>query len=126
MLSYILVGIFAGAGAISRFVLDTRINEKKTISIPYATWCINTLACFLGGFVSGLVKHHLFSGSIDPFLMTYITTGFLGGFSTFSTAMVELARLAQDRRYGSLAILMLGMLASCTLAYIVGYKLIVW
>ena len=93
--TYISIGTMAGLGAVCRFLLDGWINNHKTLDIPYATWIINTLACFLGGMFAKVVL----STSFDPHISLYISTGFLGGFSTFSTAMVEIARLYEDERY---------------------------
>jgi hypothetical protein len=53
---------------------------------PYATLSINVLACFLMGF---LFEETLERLTISPVLRLGILTGFLGGFSTFSTFAME-------------------------------------
>ncbi len=118
---YAAVGCLAGLGATCRFLLDSLINAHKSIDFPYATWTINAIACFMAGIVAGIMASNI----LDASYSVYITAGFLGGFSTFSTAMVEPARLLEDKRYAHLFILMLGMLVTCTLCYLLGWMLIV-
>lgn len=118
---YILTGISAGLGAVCRFALDSFINNHKSCDFPYATWIINTLACCLAGILGALLSSHVVSAQMSFFL----STGFLGGFSTFSTAMVEVARLYEDKKYINLFILAIGMFATCTIGYLVGWFLVI-
>ena len=117
---YASVGCLAGIGAVCRFGLDSLINAHRKADFPYATWIINALACFMAGIAAASMAQSI----LDSSLSLYITTGFLGGFSTFSTAMVEPARLVEDKRYGQMFILILGMLTTCTLCYLLGWNLI--
>ena len=117
---YASVGCLAGLGATCRFLLDSQINSHKKVDFPYATWIINAIACFVAGIVAAIMASNI----LDASYSVYITAGFLGGFSTFSTAMVEPARLLEDKRYGHMILLMLGMLVTCTLCYLIGWMTI--
>jgi CrcB protein len=64
---------------------------------PYATLSINVLACFLMGFVFVETLERL---TISPVLRIGILTGFLGGFSTFSTFGMEAFLLAEQGEAG--------------------------
>ena len=121
MLNFSLgVGLLAGLGAVCRYLLDSWINSRTSCSIPHSTWIINTLACFLGGLLAATFAQ----GSLDTSYSLYLSTGFLGGFSTFSTAMVEVARLYEDKRYVQLFVLGLGMVITCTLAFFAGWLIL--
>lgn len=65
----------------------SRVLRRHLQEAPLGTFIINISACFALGLLVGA----------SPRLLTeYVTalgTGFLGGYSTFSTAMVETARL---------------------------------
>ncbi len=116
---YLAVGVLAGLGATCRFLLDSVINAHKKIDFPYATWTINSIACFIAGIVAGIMARNV----LDSSYSVYITAGFLGGFSTFSTAMVEPARLLEDKCYGQLCLLIFGMLVTCTICYLLGWMM---
>jgi fluoride exporter len=67
-------------------------NLVQTIygrDFPYATLSINVLTCFMMGF---LFEETLDRLTITPALRVGILTGFIGGFSTFSTFAVETLR----------------------------------
>ena len=73
-------------------------NLVQTIygrDFPYATLCINVLACFLMGFLFVETLERL---TISPALRVGILTGFIGGFSTFSTFAMETLLLAEQGR----------------------------
>ncbi|WP_257639542.1 fluoride efflux transporter FluC [Alloscardovia macacae] len=103
----LLVSACGGAGAVARFVLDTLIKRAWPSVFPRSTLTINVLASFF--FAAALV----FLRNLPIFAVyTLVTTGFLGGFSTFSTAMnevVTLARGAHWRECCTYAVLSVGL-----------------
>lgn len=90
----ILVALLGGLGAVTRFLLDTLIARRNRWSIPAGTIIINFTASTALGLLTGWTLHHL--APIDA--KTILGTGFLGGYSTFSTASVEGARLLRAGR----------------------------
>jgi len=60
---------------------------------PFATLSINLLACFMMGFLFEETLNRLM---ISPVLRLGILTGFIGGFSTFSTFAMEALLLAEQ------------------------------
>jgi CrcB protein len=87
---------------------------------PYATLSINVLACFLMGFLFVETLERL---TISPVLRIGILTGFIGGFSTFSTFAMETLLLAEqgDANKSVLYVVLsifLGMLATFGGAFI--------
>ena len=89
----ISVGVSGGVGALCRWGIDLtwRKPEKR---YPYGGIAlVNVVSCFLGGFVlSGVVTGHFEAGGS---LFVLMVTGFLGGFSTFSTFVFDIFSLAQ-------------------------------
>ncbi|MFV0452500.1 MAG: fluoride efflux transporter FluC, partial [Propioniciclava sp.] len=59
----------------------------------------------------------------DPGLKQVLGTGFLGGYTTFSTACVEAVRLTRGERRGPAAARVLGVLALGVTAAFLGYWL---
>jgi CrcB protein len=89
------VAAAGGLGAVSRLVLDGVLRARLRIAFPIGTTVINVTGSFLLGFVTGLAAAH----GLPPEWRAILGTGFLGGYTTFSTASYETVRLAQQRRY---------------------------
>lgn len=58
---------------------------------PVGTFVINVLGSLVLGILTGALTHH--AGWLSPTAKDALGTGFCGGFTTFSTASVESARL---------------------------------
>lgn len=101
-----------GAGAVSRLVFDGILKAKVRIAYPLGTTVINVSGSFLLGLVTGLALTHF----LPVEWRLILGTGFLGGYTTFSTASFETVRLAQDGRYSAALSNGFGMLAGSLLA----------
>ena len=103
----LLVGLAGGAGAGLRFLVDAKVNEKNTLrDFPLGTVVVNVSACFLIGFIVA----NLPRGDWN----TILATGLVGGYSTFSTASLDAAKLFLARRS-------LWALVHITLMFILSY-----
>jgi fluoride exporter len=91
----LLVSMAGGLGAVARLVLDDLIRGRHALEYPVGTTLINVTGSFLLGLLGGLALRHGLPTSVHLVL----GTGFLGGYTTFSTASVETVRLLQDRRW---------------------------
>jgi CrcB protein len=85
----VLAALLGGLGAASRFLVDTWVNKRNRLTIPLGTIVVNVTACLLMGILTGWVTSHVGSDGVRLLL----GSGFLGGYSTFSTASVEGVRL---------------------------------
>jgi CrcB protein len=82
----ILLATLAGAvGALARYLLSGVVQQRIDTDLPVGTLVVNLAGAFLIGVVAGI--DDLQSSA------TLIATGFLGGFTTFSTWMIETIRL---------------------------------
>jgi CrcB protein len=116
-LTAVLICVAGGVGAALRLILDGAIRARTTSSYPVGTTIINVTGSFLLGLITGLATSQLLP--LQWQLM--IGTGFLGGYTTFSTASFETVRLIEDRRYVAAALNGLGMLLICTAAAAFGF-----
>jgi fluoride exporter len=81
----VIVG-FAGAfGAVSRYLLGRFITERINSQFPLGTFCINVSGAFVIGLLFALAGRKLISSALQATL----ATGFLGGYTTFSTMSWE-------------------------------------
>ena len=116
-LTAVLICVAGGVGAALRLILDGAIRARTTSSYPVGTTVINVTGSFLLGLITGLATSQLLP--LQWQLM--IGTGFLRGYTTFSTASFETVRLIEDRRYVAAALNGLGLLLICTAAAAFGF-----
>ena len=107
MTELLLVALLGGVGAATRFVVDGAIRARWTAAFPVATLAVNVTGSAVIGVLTGA---HLFHGLHDG-AFTVAAVGFCGGYTTFSTAMVEAVRLVQAEEYRAAAVYVLGSLA---------------
>ena len=81
----VAASLFAGLGAVCRFLIDSWVNRHNRLTIPLGTIVVNVSACFLMGLLTGWALVTTGSGQAKLLL----GSGFLGGYSTFSTASYE-------------------------------------
>jgi CrcB protein len=97
MKSYLLIALFGALGTVARFSV-VQITPKIFQTIfPIGTITVNLLGCFLIGLVSGILDTKFIS--IDENFKNYITIGFLGGFTTFSSFTQDFFNLINNSSY---------------------------
>jgi CrcB protein len=115
---WIAVSAGAALGALLRWRLSIGLNPIFP-TLPLGTLAAN----LLGGFIMGLAMELLArNASMPPAARVFVTTGFLGGLTTFSTFSAETVTLLLRREFawsivevgihvlGSLAMTILGIL----------------
>jgi CrcB protein len=95
MLEFIFVGLGGFIGSCLRFAL-TKLTSPFSSDFPYGTLLSNVIAGLLIGFVIGLEQQ---SVTLNPKTKLFLTTGLLGGLSTFSAFSLETVSLFQDGKY---------------------------
>jgi CrcB protein len=93
MWAYVAIAIGGVLGCWVRYAMTNLVQAIYGREFPYATLTINLLACFMMGF---LFEETLERLTISPVLRLGILTGFIGGFSTFSTFAMETLLLAEQ------------------------------
>lgn len=120
MIAALLVGVFGGAGAALRFVVDGELRRRWRTPLPVATVAVNVSGSLLLGLLTGAHLLHGF-GSV---WFTAASTGLCGGYTTFSTACVETVRLVQAGRLRWAVANALGTLVLTVGAAALGYGLV--
>ena len=91
---FLLVVVAGGFGAGVRFVVDGLIRSRVRTAFPWATTIIN----ISGSFALGLVIGATLSNLLPPEFAVVLGTGFIAGYTTFSTASYETVQLIRQRR----------------------------
>ncbi|MBU4465569.1 MAG: fluoride efflux transporter CrcB [Actinobacteria bacterium] len=111
-LVFAALALAGGAGAVCRFVLDGIVRSRVRARLPIGTILINVTGSLLLGLVVGAVS----AGLLPHEVQLIVGVGFLGGYTTFSTASFETVRLVQERRWLGALMNGLGVIVVATAA----------
>lgn len=117
---FIAIFLGGGCGALSRYLIIDQINKISSNSFPYGTTLVNVLGAFLIGIIYYLLISKII---INEQLKLFITIGFLGGFTTFSSFNLDFFKLIES---GSIFLAIIYALASflvTIVAFYIGYSL---
>jgi CrcB protein len=89
-------GLAGATGAVVRYGLGRLIAGRLRSSFPLGTLLINVSGALLIGLLFALTAKKVLS----PALQLILATGFLGGYTTFSTLSWEGVQLLRGRSYG--------------------------
>lgn len=86
------IGIGSFMGGIARYLLSQLIQNKFLSTFPFGTLSVNIIGCLLIGVIFGLSER----GNVTMIWRLFLVTGFLGGFTTFSSFSNETVGLIRD------------------------------
>lgn len=90
------VGIGGFIGAALRYLISTGAARVFKSDFSFGTLIVNVIGAVLIGFIMQLSIHPSF---ITPNMKLFLTTGILGGLTTFSTFSLETVSFYQSGRY---------------------------
>lgn len=99
------VGTGSAIGGMSRYLAGKWISTITALAFPLSTFSINVLGSFIIGLLLGWQNKNGFT----PSTLLFLSTGFCGGFTTFSTFSLENIMLIKQ---GNINIALLYMAAS--------------
>jgi CrcB protein len=91
------VAIGAAAGGLARHYFGAFIQQRTAIDFPIGTFVINVTGSFLIGL---FMRYALQTTWVSPEMRMLLTTGFCGGYTTFSTFSYDTLLLINDGEYG--------------------------
>jgi CrcB protein len=92
-MNLVYIGVFGAFGCLSRFWVSGWVYALIGRGLPYGTLAVNVIGSLLLGL---LMEGGLRSAVLPADIRMGITTGFMGGFTTFSTFSYETVRLLED------------------------------
>ena len=85
-MTFLAVAAGGALGALARYVIAVRLYGLLGIDFPWGTLGVNVAGCLVLGLVLALVEER---GAFGPETRSFLTIGFLGGMTTFSTFIYE-------------------------------------
>lgn len=83
---YLVVFFGAGLGGAGRLGINEIAARLLGADFPFGTLIVNVVGAF---FMGALTEYFAFRGGVSQELRLFLTTGILGGFTTFSTFALE-------------------------------------
>ena len=118
----LLLAMAGGAlGAGLRYLVNVTCDTCLTPGFPWATMIVNVVGSFLMGVVvAALVPY--FGGS--QAMRTFLATGILGGFTTFSAFSLDAVQLFEREQFTALVFYVVGSVLLSVLALVTGVGVI--
>lgn len=114
------IAVGAAVGGVSRYYVATSVQQRFGAGFPWGTLLVNVTGSLLLGF---LIRHALATPAISAEMRALLTTGFCGGYTTFSTFSFETVALLEEGQYGRAGAYVAGSVALSLLATFVGFVL---
>jgi len=92
MLQVILIAVGGSLGCVSRYGLSSLVYETTPGVFPYGTMFVN----LTGSFMIGVLSEFFENAIIPSAWRSFLTIGFIGGYTTFSTYTLETLNLLRE------------------------------
>ena len=105
MTAYLIVALGSGIGGALRHAVNVEAARLFGTGWPYGTFTVNVVGSFIMGVIAG---YFALRGATTQAWLLFLTTGILGGFTTFSAFSLDLALLMERGRLAATAGYLLG------------------
>jgi fluoride exporter len=118
---WIAVALGGAVGSLARHGVNIAFAHIFVRPVPYATAAVNLTGSAMIGLLAGLIA----SGrlSMTPTMRTFVFVGLLGGFTTFSSFMLDTLTLTHTREHTLAISNLAGQIAIGLVAVYAGYYL---
>lgn len=120
-LLWVCLGSALGGGA--RYLVSGWVMKGLGSSFAYGTLTVNALGSFLLG---GLMYAGVETAAIPPALRLALTTGAMGGFTTYSTFSYETLQYLQEGAWATGIANVLVTVFGCLVASLLGWSITKW
>ncbi len=120
-MGYLIVFLGGGLGAALRHGVNIAAARLLGIGFPYGTLTVNIVGSLIMGLLTGWFA---FEGSPSQHWRLLMTTGILGGFTTFSTFSLDTAVLYERGELGLAAIYVVASVAAGIAGLFAGLALV--
>jgi fluoride exporter len=113
----LLVALGGALGSVARYGVGVAAPRVLGAGFPWGTLLVNVV----GSFLIALVMHlAVATAAISPSARLFLTTGVMGGFTTYSTFNYETLNLVGERLWGVAALNVAVTVVGCLVAGVLG------
>jgi CrcB protein len=120
-MNYLIVFLGGGIGAVLRHGVNVASARQFGTDFPYGTLLINVTGSLIMGLTAG---YFAFKGGAAQPLRLFLTTGILGGYTTFSAFSLDAALLYERGALGLAAVYVVGSVALSIAGLFAGLALV--
>jgi CrcB protein len=117
---YLIVFLGAGVGGALRHGVNVGAARLLGYGFPFGTLIVNVVGSFLIGLLAG---YFLLRPGLGQHVRLFLTTGILGGFTTFSAFSLDTALLVERHAFGLAAGYVVGSVGASLAALFLGLGL---
>ena len=121
MPTFMWVALGGALGSAARYGVNIWSARLFGSDFPWHTFIVNVVGCFVMGLLVELMALKL---NIGNDTRAFLTTGILGGFTTFSAFSIDFALLVERKSYGAAAAYGAGSVALSLIAVFAGLSLV--
>lgn len=114
---YLIVFVGAGIGGALRHGVNVGATRLFGYGFPLGTFIVNVVGSFVMGLFAG---YFAYRAGVPQHVRLFLTTGILGGFTTFSTFSLDAAVLIERHSFGLAAGYVVGSVAAGVAALFFG------
>jgi CrcB protein len=119
MKNVLLIGLAGGLGTIARYLVALGAGRLfPSSSFPIGTFTVNVIGCFLIAAIAQLAMNPSY---ISPTMRLFLTTGFMGGLTTYSSFDYETTLFLQQRAWGMGVTYFLATVMGCFVSGLLGF-----
>ena len=118
-MTWLAVAVGGALGSMARHWVNLEIAHRWERSVPYATATVNLVGSAIIGVLAGVIATERLP--MSPHLRTFIFVGLLGGFTTFSSFMLDTLTLGHGNEHGLAVANVLFQVVAGLIAVFAGY-----
>jgi CrcB protein len=118
MVFYVAIG--SAIGGVSRYLLGGLVQRLADTTFPAGTLLINVTGSLLLGLI---VRYAVETPTITPEIRAFLTIGFCGGYTTFSTFSYETVAMLEDGQWSRAGLYVSASVLLSLLGTLLGFAL---
>ncbi|WP_437971009.1 fluoride efflux transporter CrcB [Sorangium sp. So ce260] len=111
------IGLGGAAGTLARYGLSTWCQQRFGAGFPYGTLAVNVIGSFLLGVILQIAA---MTELLSPTLRLGLSTGVMGGFTTYSSFNYETIKLFEEKAWRMGVLNVVSTVVGCLLAGVLG------